>query len=97
MEEGTFSTTYRFESTQDSFCWFFTGVYAPHSRSEKLECWEEVAAMKELCGDQWVTGGNYNTVRHTAERTGCNRITNVMTDFSRWIEDLELHDPVLVG
>ncbi|KAK4737460.1 hypothetical protein R3W88_001157 [Solanum pinnatisectum] len=31
------------------------------------------------------------------ERRGCTRITNVMSDFSRWIEDIELHDPPLNG
>jgi len=38
VEEGNFSITYKFEALQDSFCWTFTGVYAPHTRKEKLEC-----------------------------------------------------------
>lgn len=49
VEEGKFSITYRFEAVQDAFCWFLTGVYAPHTRTEKLECWEEIAAVRELC------------------------------------------------
>ncbi|KAH0722003.1 hypothetical protein KY289_005047 [Solanum tuberosum] len=97
VEEGKFSITYKFEAVQDGFCWFLTGVYAPHTRTEKLECWEEIAAVRELCGGPWVTCGDFNTVRTMAERRGCRRITNVMTDFSRWIEDMELHDPCLRG
>ncbi|WMV37218.1 hypothetical protein MTR67_030603 [Solanum verrucosum] len=31
------------------------------------------------------------------ERRGCTRVTNIMTDFSKWIEDLELHDPEQFG
>ncbi|WMV50549.1 hypothetical protein MTR67_043934 [Solanum verrucosum] len=97
VEEGNFSITYKFEALQDSFCWTFTGVYAPHTRKEKLECWEEMAAMKGPSEGPWVTGGDFNTVRHMLERRGCSRITNIMADFSKWIEDLELHDPILIG
>ncbi|KAH0707307.1 hypothetical protein KY290_010453 [Solanum tuberosum] len=75
VEEGTYSITYKFESTHNYFPWYFTGVYAPHRRNEKLECWEEMAAMKELCGRPWVTGGDFNTVRHMVERRGYNRVT----------------------
>lgn len=72
-------------------------MYAPHTRSEKLECWEELAAVKELCGGPWLACGDFYTVRFMAERTNCSRMTNVMTNFSRWIEDMELHDPPLNG
>lgn len=63
----------------------------------EAECWEEIAAMIELSEGPWVTGGDFNTVRHIVERRGCSRTTNVMTDFSKWIEDLELHDPIFIG
>ncbi|WMV13359.1 hypothetical protein MTR67_006744 [Solanum verrucosum] len=69
----------------------------PQSRNEKLECWEEVTVVKELCEGPWVTCGDFNTVRVMTERRGCNRITNVMKDFAKWIEDMELHDPQLIG
>ncbi|KAG5596280.1 hypothetical protein H5410_037512 [Solanum commersonii] len=58
VEEGKFSITYKFEAVQDGFCWFLTGVYAPHTRTEKLECWEEIAAVRELSGGPWVTCGD---------------------------------------
>lgn len=31
------------------------------------------------------------------ERRGCSRVTNIMNEFSRWIDELELHDPYLSG
>jgi len=48
VEEDNFSITCKFEALQESFCLSFTGVYDPHTRKKKLECWEEIAAMKEL-------------------------------------------------
>ncbi|WMV51804.1 hypothetical protein MTR67_045189 [Solanum verrucosum] len=47
-----------------------------HTRAEKLECWEEIVAVRELCGGHWDTCGDFKTVRTIAERRGCNRITN---------------------
>lgn len=42
--------TYRFDAVKSAFSWSLAGAYAPHTRSEKLVCWEEVATVKELCG-----------------------------------------------
>jgi len=64
MEIGQHSITYKFVSVQNSFTWYLTGVYAPHTRGEKLECWEEIAAMKELCEGPWISCGDFNTVRY---------------------------------
>lgn len=97
IEVSQHSVTYEFKSTQNSFTWYFTGVYAPHTRGEKLLCWEELAVVRQLCDGPWVTGGDFNTNRKMEERRGCNRITNVMSDFSKWIEDMELHDTHLNG
>jgi len=88
VEIGQYSITYRFDAVQSAFTWFLTGVYAPYIRIEKLDCWEEVAAVKEFREGPWVTCGDFNTFRVMAGRRGCNRITNVMTDFSNWIEEM---------
>uniref|UniRef100_A0A0V0H1E2 Putative ovule protein n=1 Tax=Solanum chacoense TaxID=4108 RepID=A0A0V0H1E2_SOLCH len=82
MEVGQYFT-YKFVSVQNSFTWYLTGLYAPHTRGEKLECWEEIAAIKELCEGPWISHGDFNTVRFMKERRGCNRITNVMSEFSK--------------
>jgi len=97
VETGQYSITYEFVSTQNFFTWYLTGVYAPHTRDEKLICWEELAAVRTLCEGPWITCGDFNTNRTMGERRGCNRISYVMSDFSRWIEEMELHDPHLNG
>jgi len=70
VEEGTYSITCKFESTQNYFSWYFTGVYAPHTRKEKLECWEEMAAMKEL----WRTLGHRGRFQHCKTYGGKKRV-----------------------
>jgi len=96
LDIGNYSVSYRFDCVQYSFSWHLTGVYALHSRYEKNDCWEEIAAMRGICGGHWVTCGDFTT-RLMVERRGCNRITNTMTDFSKLIEGMELHDPHLNG
>ncbi|KAG5607821.1 hypothetical protein H5410_029313 [Solanum commersonii] len=80
VKVGQFSITYKFEAMQDSFSWFLTGVYAPHIRSEKLECWEEVEAVKELCEGPWVTWTS--TLSEPWQK-------------GKWIDEMKLHDPYL--
>lgn len=70
---------------------------APHTRVEKNDCWEEISAAKGLIEGPWVVCGDFNTIRHMAERRNCSRITIIMRDFSEWIEDMGLHDPHLNG
>lgn len=82
IEVSQYSVTYEFKSIQNSFTWYFIMVYAPHTRSEKLLCWEELAVVRQLYNGPWVTGGDFNTNRKMEERRGCNRITNVMSDLS---------------
>lgn len=43
VEEGSYLITYKFEALRDSFRWYFTGVYTPNTKKDKLECWEEMA------------------------------------------------------
>ncbi|KAG5596519.1 hypothetical protein H5410_037751 [Solanum commersonii] len=84
VEEGKYSITYKFEIVHDGFVGFF------------LALWEEIAAIRELCGGPRVTWGLQHC-REQWRRRGSRRITNVMADFSSWIEDMELHDPHLNG
>lgn len=41
--------------------------------------------------------GHFNTTRHPSGKKSCNRINKAITDFSEYIEDMELVDPELVG
>ncbi|KAG5595414.1 hypothetical protein H5410_036646 [Solanum commersonii] len=70
VEMGQHSIIYEFVSTQNSFTWYLTGVYAPDSREEKLACSEEISAVKELCGGPWVACGDFNTIRSMGKEEG---------------------------
>lgn len=41
--------------------------------------------------------GDFNTTRHPSEMKNCHRITKAMSDFSEFIEDMELMDLDLKG
>ena len=45
----------------------------------------------------WVLCGDFNIVRYPLEKKNCNKINKGMTDFSDFIEDMELVDPELSG
>lgn len=56
-----------------------------------------LAAVRTLCEGPWITCGDFNTNRIMGERRGCNIISYIMSDFSWWIEKMELHDSHLNG
>lgn len=53
--------------------------------------------MEGLDEGPWVTWGYFNTVKRMMERQGFFRITNIMADIFKWIEDLEFYVPILIG
>lgn len=59
MVVGKYSITYNFFSVQNSFTWYLTGVYVPHTRGEKLECCEEIAPMKKPYEGPWISYGDF--------------------------------------
>ncbi|KAG5609575.1 hypothetical protein H5410_020856 [Solanum commersonii] len=95
VTKGTYSISYKFEAVQESFNRCLTRVYAPHTRVDKNDCWEEILVAKGLMKGPWVSCGYFNTIKHIVEKRNCSRITNIMRDFSEWIEDMWLHDPHL--
>ncbi|KAG5591117.1 hypothetical protein H5410_041631 [Solanum commersonii] len=56
------------------------------------EAWWEIASARGLISSPWVVSIDFNTVRHPLEKKNCNRINKSMTDFSEFIEDMELID-----
>lgn len=80
---------------QDSFSWCFTGAYSPHTRRDKAECWEEIAAIKGMWDGPWVTCGDFKTNRYMGDRRNITRSSNIMREFSDWMDDMELNDSYL--
>ena len=64
--------------------------------SEKLLCWEEILAYRQLCEGPWVTCRYFDTYRFMSKRKTSFIITNVMYDLSRWIEDMKHHEHHLI-
>lgn len=54
-------------------------------------------AARGLISGPWALYGDFNTARYLSEKKNCNRINKGMTDFSNFIEDMELVDPELFG
>ncbi|KAF3682901.1 hypothetical protein FXO37_02115 [Capsicum annuum] len=50
VETGHYSITIKFKVVQSSFTWLLSHAYAPHKRSEKLECWEDWLQSKNCLG-----------------------------------------------
>ena len=75
--------------------WWFTGVYGPTKRSFRLDFWDEIAGLKELCSVCWCMGGDFNIVRRVTEKFNSLTITRSMREFNSLIRELELVDPSL--
>lgn len=94
---GSQSISCRLTAIGQDFSWFITGVYASNSRIERQDLWWELAASRGLCNGPWVVCGDFNTTRHSNERSNDHRLTRAMRDFSDAINDLQLVDPPLFG
>lgn len=77
--------------------WHLTGVYAPNGRVEREDTWGELGAATGLYSGPWVQCGDFNTTRYPTEKKRCLRINKAMTDFSEFIEHMELRDLELKG
>ncbi|CAN4114263.1 unnamed protein product [Withania somnifera] len=72
-------------------------MYAPYDRKEREETWWEIGAARGLASGPWVLCRDFNTTRYPSEKKNCNRISKAMSNFSEFIEDMELVDPELTG
>nr|XP_009596491.1 uncharacterized protein LOC104092571 [Nicotiana tomentosiformis]XP_016432332.1 PREDICTED: uncharacterized protein LOC107758988 [Nicotiana tabacum] len=94
---GAHSLTCKFESHSQDFNWHMTRVYAPNCIRERREVWWEIGGTRSLFTGPWVVAGDFNTVRFPSEKRNCSRITKTMTEFSNFIEDMDLVDLPLEG
>lgn len=94
---GEYSISCCFTGVSQDLKWLLTGVYAPIKREERIEAWWEIGAARCLFTGPWVLCGDFNTVRFPSEKKNCCRINKSMSDFSNFVEDMELVDPDLYG
>ena len=62
--------------------WIFTVVYGPCSRRSRKKLWEELGAIRGLCGGPWCIGGDFNIVRFPIELNREGRLAQAMRRFS---------------
>jgi len=95
--QGSYSISCMLESIQEEFRWCFSGIYGPHTDSEREEMWHEIAGVRGLWDGHWVLGGDFNVCRFESEKLNCLRRTSAMRSFSDTIQDLNLIDLPLQG
>ncbi|WMV47268.1 hypothetical protein MTR67_040653, partial [Solanum verrucosum] len=81
----------------EQFRWCYTGVYGPHTNSEREDLWYELALIRGTWDGQWVLGGDFNVCRFDYEKFNCHRRTRAMENFSETTLDLGLMDLPLRG
>ncbi|KAJ9701144.1 hypothetical protein PVL29_006475 [Vitis rotundifolia] len=97
VEVGSFSISCRFRNCEEGSVWVFSGLYGPTKGRERRELWEELAAVKGLWDDPWCIAGDFNVVRFPVETSNGRQMSNMMREFSRFIDEFDLVDPPLGG
>ncbi|XP_070047419.1 uncharacterized protein [Nicotiana tomentosiformis] len=92
---GAHTITCKFSGKTQDYSWHLSAVYAPNNRRKREEVWWELASARGLFDGPWVVCRNFNTVRFPLEKKNYSRFTRAMTEFSNFIEDMELVDPII--
>lgn len=58
---------------------------------------EEPDQFKNTWTWRWMFCGDFNVTRYPTERSITQRLTGDMTEFTDWINEMELNDPPLFG
>ncbi|WMV38227.1 hypothetical protein MTR67_031612 [Solanum verrucosum] len=64
---------------------------------ERRELWRDQINLKNTCTGPWLFCGDFNVTRYPMERSTGQRLTGAMSDFTDWINEMELIDPPLFG
>ena len=94
---GQFSVSCCWKGLLDGFHWVGTGIYGPTRDEIRPDLWSELKDIRQRWAQPWCVFGDFNAVRFPNERSGSNRFSASMTDFSDFIEDMNLVDLPLHG
>ena len=89
---GQFSVSCCWKGLLDGFHWVGTGIYGPTRDEIRPDLWSELKDIRQRWAQPWCVFGDFNAVRFPNERSGSNRFSASMTDFSDFIEDMNLVD-----
>ena len=81
----------------DDFVWACVGVYGPNEDSQRSFLWEELLRVRARWPMAWCLVGDFNIIRFSSERLGCESFSPTMFAFSDFIESNSLVDLPLEG
>ncbi|GKV09172.1 hypothetical protein SLEP1_g20714 [Rubroshorea leprosula] len=76
---------------------YILNIYSPCELSGKRALWEELQNLISNRKGNWCLGGDFNTVRSSRERAGCNGMSREMKDFDSFITESGLVDLPMAG
>ena len=94
---GLFSVNVLLKRVVDDFVWACSGVYEPNEDNLRGALWEELSSMHSRWNAAWCVLGDFNTIRYSSERFGCEAFSPAMFVFSDFIEANYLVDLPLEG
>lgn len=76
---------------------YLANIYAPCSRAGRRALWESLKDLMNRKNGCWLLGGDFNTVRCREEKIGRHIDSRSMSDFSTFINELQLIDLQMGG
>jgi hypothetical protein len=83
------SITVKVKANDDSF-WWFTGIYGPQADVEKVEFFEELREIRNLCLGPWLLAGDSNLILNFRDKNNANINWAMMGHFRILVNDLDL-------
>ena len=78
---GLFSINVLLKGVVDDFVWACSGVYGPNEDYQRGALWEELSRMHSRWNTTWCVFGDFNTIRYSSERFGCEAFSPAMLLF----------------
>ena len=92
-----FSVNVLLKGIVNDFVWACSGVYGPNDDSQWGALWEGLTRMHSRWNIAWCVIGDFNIIRYTSERFGCEAFSSAMFAFPDFIEANYLVDLPLEG
>lgn len=73
------------------------GYLCPYKQKERSKLWEELDQLADLCGSNWILGGDFNVIRWNSETSSSNPDKFSMKQFNSFIQNHQLIDPPLIN
>ncbi|KAM3307536.1 hypothetical protein P3S67_009279 [Capsicum chacoense] len=93
IADRMFSVTYAVKFIPLQLEFDVTFVYAFNLREERVELWDYLRKMHQICSKAWMVLGDFNVVLHKEDRMGGNAVTLAeVHDFQCCVEDCLLEE-----